>query len=433
MFSRIFATEHGRAERHARNQAGDGSSATLADPPGGGGTRRCCGCSGVALAEVGADLGRGSPGTRRRSRRLCSGVERWRAGSRRRRVGRCGWCASAFLSFVQSRSRLALGGVDTGPDRRARARRDSPVRRSRTWPRAAARHRCGRCPSGTRTGLTPGLLRRQQDRQPPSDAAATSLTEAHGAARRPRGVAAQGGWKRSMWSRRGSPAPPSARSSASSSPGGPQRNVSRSRQSGQSSSSRRAQWRRRSPVRCGAGDSAGSRRQLVAAGRRRSRRPRGARSARGRRRGAGRAPSSSRSMLLIGVMPLPALMKSRGLRQRVGQHELALRRRRGRPSSRAGRSSVKYGETTARVDQLRGDADAAVRAARVGGQRVGAPVVDAVDARPRSAGTAPAGARATRSPGRISTVDRVVASPASIRSIRPRSSCVDQSGLISSR
>ena len=36
------------------------------------------------------------------------------------------------------------------------------------------------------------------------------------------------------------------------------------------------------------------------------------------------AAASARSMLMIGVMPLPALMNSMLLRQRVGEHERAL-------------------------------------------------------------------------------------------------------------
>ena len=83
-------------------------------------------------------------------------------------------------------------------------------------------------------------------------------------------------------------------------------------------------------------------------------------------------------MLMIGVMPLPALMNSSLSGSGSGSTNV--------PSTPPSRTIVpglarvhEVGRDLARVDQLRGDADAAVGAAGVGGERVGAPVVDAVD------------------------------------------------------
>ena len=135
-------------------------------------------------------------------------------------------------------------------------------------------------------------------------------------------------------------------------------------------------------------------------------------------------------MLMIGVMPLPALMKSSFSGSRVGEHEGAFDA--AEPDDVPGPGARAPGRRDlAGLDQLRGDRDAAVGAAGVGGQRVGAPVVDAVDddadpqvlARP-VARPLVAGADQHRAASAVS---------GSIRSIRPRSSRVDQSGLISSR
>ena len=68
-------------------------------------------------------------------------------------------------------------------------------------------------------------------------------------------------------------------------------------------------------------------------------------------------------MLMIGVMPLPALMKSSFSGQRVGQDEGAFDPAEADDVARPGlRDQV--GRDLARLDQLRGDRDAAVRAAR---------------------------------------------------------------------
>ena len=83
-------------------------------------------------------------------------------------------------------------------------------------------------------------------------------------------------------------------------------------------------------------------------------------------------------MLAIGVMPLPALMKSSFSGSGVGQHEGAFDA--AEPDQVAGPGAAhQVGRDLAGLDQFRGDRDAAVGAAGVGGQRVGAPVVDAVD------------------------------------------------------
>ena len=83
-------------------------------------------------------------------------------------------------------------------------------------------------------------------------------------------------------------------------------------------------------------------------------------------------------MLMIGVMPLPALMNSSFSGRRVGQHEVALDA--AEADDRAGlRLADEVGRDLALLDELRRDADAAVVAVGVGGQRVGAPVGIAVD------------------------------------------------------
>ncbi len=88
--------------------------------------------------------------------------------------------------------------------------------------------------------------------------------------------------------------------------------------------------------------------------------------------------ASARSMLMIGVMPLPALMNSSRAGSGSGSTNVP-----STPPSRTivpGRTRVnRNGETLPPSHELGRDRDAAVRAARVGGQRVGAPVVDAVD------------------------------------------------------
>ena len=93
---------------------------------------------------------------------------------------------------------------------------------------------------------------------------------------------------------------------------------------------------------------------------------------------------------------------------------------------------TRNGETTAVVDQLRRDR----RCSRRGGRdpRSASRRASGGRRRPRrrSAGTGRAGAPATRSRDGSATVTASAVSR-SIRSIRPRSSCVDQSGLISSR
>ena len=214
---------------------------------------------------------------------------------------------------------------------------------------------------------------------------------------------------------------------------GRETNVSRSRQSGHSRSRSAGVMRPCSPVSCSCRRKPGWRCvELAQLARRRSRRRRCARSAGARRRRAPSSRSRLRSMLMIGVIPLPALMNSSLPRQRVGQHEGRPRRRRGGRSCPARAARTRYGDTLPVVDELRRDADAAVGAAGVRGERVGAPVVDAVDDHADPQVLARAGARATPSPGWMTTVTASGVSR-SMRSIRPRSSCVDHSGLISSR
>ena len=142
--------------------------------------------------------------------------------------------------------------------------------------------------------------------------------------------------------------------------------------------------------------------------------------------------SRSRSMLMIGVIPLPALMNSSLLGQRVGQHELALDAAEATRSRPAAPARTRYGETVALVDELERDRDAAVGAAR--GRRSASTRASGARRRRRRrcAGTGRARGPPTRSradhDGR-----RVVGLAARSRSIRPRSSRVDHSGLISSR
>ena len=83
-------------------------------------------------------------------------------------------------------------------------------------------------------------------------------------------------------------------------------------------------------------------------------------------------------MLMIGVMPLPALMNSSEARRRVGQREVTLdaAEAHDRPGPRR---LHQVGRDLAGAQQLRGDRDEPVGTARVRGQRIGAPVVHAVD------------------------------------------------------
>ena len=94
--------------------------------------------------------------------------------------------------------------------------------------------------------------------------------------------------------------------------------------------------------------------------------------------GGRRGAPSARSMLMIGVMPLPALMKRSAPGSGSGSTKVPSTPPR-RTIAPGRRVADEVGRDLARLDELRRDADAAVRTARVGGQRVGAPVVDAVD------------------------------------------------------
>ena len=174
---------------------------------------------------------------------------------------------------------------------------------------------------------------------------------------------------------------PSGRASRRASSPGPETNASRSRQSGQSSS------------RCSGGSTPLAARdaqvllQPVAGG---------ASSARSMlaedevvlRAGAvdvhdvgerARGGRGSRSMLMIGVIPLPALMKSEASGSGSGRHERALDVAEPHDRARLARGGRRTARRSARVHELDRDRDAAVRVVGVRGQRVGAPVMAAVD------------------------------------------------------
>ena len=66
-----------------------------------------------------------------------------------------------------------------------------------------------------------------------------------------------------------------------------------------------------------------------------------------------------RTMLMIGVIPLPALMKSNLLRRWIRQHEGAFDPAEPDDVPRPG-ATRQIGRDLARIDELRSDADAAV-------------------------------------------------------------------------
>ena len=163
------------------------------------------------------------------------GGEAVRAGSRSDRG------ASWFLIRVL-RSKFdfdgALGGVDAGANDLALVPETLPVRRSRTWPGSSVPTQVWQMPSrqpkgssspasspATRIGVMPSLL-----------GVAVALAEADRAALALLGRWPMIGWKRSMCRRSRSPCASQCSVIASSISPGPERNASRSRQSGQSSS-----------------------------------------------------------------------------------------------------------------------------------------------------------------------------------------------------
>ena len=120
-------------------------------------------------------------------------------------------------------------------------------------------------------------------------------------------------------------------------------------------------------------------RRARAAARRRSPRPRCARSAGARRRRARRGATRLRSMLMIGVMPLPALTNSSFSGSGSGSMKSPSTPPRRTIAAGLGLRARGSGETLPSVDELGRDRDAAVGPARVGRERVRAPVVHAVD------------------------------------------------------
>ena len=106
---------------------------------------------------------------------------------------------------------------------------------------------------------------------------------------------------------------------------GPERNASRSRQSGQRSSRSSGRCARLAGVlACAAGSRRCARSISSQLRRRRSRRRRRGRSGCGRRRRSRRGGRGARSMLMIGVIPLPALMKRSFSGSGSGSDEVAL-------------------------------------------------------------------------------------------------------------
>ena len=191
---------------------------------------------------------------------------------------------------------------------------------------------------------------------------------------------------------------PSARRARRAARPGPLMNASRSRQSGHRSSRSSGPMRPISSVSCWCRRKPGWRSARRAARRRRSRRRGCGRSAAARRRRARRARASARSMLMIGVMPLPALMKRNLSGQRVGQREDALDAAEADDRARACASRTRCGETLPSGTSFGVMRDAAVGAARdrrsasrraSGGRR---------RRRSRCAGTGPARGPPTPSP-----------------------------------
>ena len=344
---------------------------------------------------------------------------------------------------------VAQRSISTGPSGALTQMRTISPSSPWTSPRAqvaqparsrACRRRCGRCPSGSRTAARrrPPRRRRGSACEPSRLGLDVALGKRDRAAL---ALAAPSppmiGWKRSMCSRSAiALAPPSARSSASSISAGPQRKVVALAPVG----AELVEVGGRDPAVASRGvlDRAGgspslSRVELAQLGRRRSRR---------RRVGAewrwtASSSASSRSRL--------AQHRHDRRDPAAGGDEQQLARAAGRaatnvPSTSPRRTIVPglraagdVGRDLALLDELRGDRDEAVGAARVGGERVGAPVADAVDveADPQVLAGLVAGPR--RSRGGSATVTASPRLAARARSIRPRSSRVDHSGLISSR
>ena len=223
---------------------------------------------------------------------------------------------------------------------------------------------------------------------------------------------------------------PSAASRASSSPTGPQAQVSRSARSGtscaRSAGVEHARRCRCAARRAGCGRSAPAR----AARRRRSRRPAVGRGV--HEDDVGEPSGRLRSMPMTGVMPLAGGDEQHLGRQRLGQHELA------RPPGRAARCvpgralADQVVADHAVGDRLHGDGDAAVGPAGARGDRVGAPLADAVDVDADADVLAGDVRPRQPRPGRIT---RVTASPVSgcTATIRPRRLAPERSGSTRSR
>ena len=201
MFSRIFASDSAGGAEQPRRLVARGHQQRPA----------------TSSSEPAVQLDHAADVAARRARR---GRRRPRRGSRRtpRRAARAAPASggAAGCSVVSSLGRLRVSAsgrshssISTWPSGAlmqvriiSPARRAArPVRRSRTCPRRAARRRCGRCPSGSRTAARRRPPRRRPGSDvPPSQSASTSVTRKRTVppCRRSASPPPMIGWKRSM-------------------------------------------------------------------------------------------------------------------------------------------------------------------------------------------------------------------------------------------
>ena len=391
MFSRILAaerrggTEHPERPEARRDQLARGPSA-----PAGGASRSSSGCTSRRARRGSLKTSSWIASNSRPSASICSS-ESGRAGSRSR---------LASSSVSRSRSRCSLVfllrvGVKVrsppGPrERSRRCARSRPPRRGphrcagrAAGPSRACRRRCGRCPSGSRTAArAPASSPATRIGWLPSlSASASLLQELDRAALAPAGAVAADDRLEALHVQaapRG-PRPSSAARSRRASRRG-RRGRSRARASRRRARRGRSGAIRPSPSRvCCSCRRSPSLRSASS----RSRSPKITSPAVGAEcrwttSSSSSSRSSTRSIAMIGVIPLPAEMNrsrsGRGSGSTNWPSTSESEDDRARPQL-----AVDVRRHLALVDQLRRDRDEAVGTARVGGDRVGAPVALAVD------------------------------------------------------
>ena len=279
----------------------------------------------------------------------------------------------------------ALGGVDAGADHLAvRARDLAGAQVADLAGAQLARRRCGRCPCGSRRAASRRPPRRRRGSAcAPSLRASTPLLVKRIVPPSPCSASPLPmiGWKRSMCRRVASrPRAPSASTSASSISAGPaDERLALAPVGAELGRGRSGVMRPCSPVSCTCRRKPGwrvvQRAQLVAE----DHVVRGARGVEVHDVVEVLAALEAAQHAHDRRDPAAGADEEQLRRQRVGQHERPLDAAEADDRRPAARALHEVGRDLALLDELRGDPDAAVGAAGVGGQRVGAPVVDAVD------------------------------------------------------